>query len=135
MGQTPEDKPRFCLCLVVGSESVEALAGLPAELPPLRCAVNVEEKREFLGIGHGGWLCLLETDYMGEPDLSEDLYRGWLRVNVADLEHAWFSRLTRHKLIAFSTRGGRTYWEYPTGAYMAPAHPPMGVSPGEPRRF
>lgn len=52
-GLIPDVNPRFCTCLVMDSESIASLAALPEELPPLRCAVDIEEKRTFLGTSHG----------------------------------------------------------------------------------
>jgi hypothetical protein len=93
----PEDSPRFIVCLVLDSASIASLAELPEELPPLRCAANLEEKRESLGAGGGGWVWLLETDYMADPELHNpgDGYRGWMRMEVSDIENSWFRRLTR----------------------------------------
>ncbi|KAK4041885.1 hypothetical protein C8A01DRAFT_34134 [Parachaetomium inaequale] len=101
-GWNPEKNPRFCVCLVLDSESVASLAALPEELPPLRCAVDLEEKRQFLGTGAGAWVWLLETDYIADPELDEDEeldeddeYRGWMRMDVHYIQLSWFSRLGR----------------------------------------
>jgi len=95
------NNPRFCLCLVLDSESIASLAQLPEELPPLRCAVDIQEKREFLSTGHGGWVWILETDYMYRRAWHKDSYHGWMRIEMRDLDDAWFSRLTRESASCF----------------------------------
>lgn len=97
-GWDPENNPRFCICLVLDSESVASLATLPEELPPLRCTVDLEEKRQFLGTGVGVWVWLLETDYMGGLEVGygldeNDEYHGWMRMDVRDIQSSWFRRL------------------------------------------
>ena len=101
-GFNAEENPRFCVCLVLDSESVASLAALDEKLPPLRCAVDIEEKRRFLSSGVGAWVWLLEADYIADPDPGEDYeldeddgYRGWMRIDVADIEFSWFRRLQR----------------------------------------
>ncbi len=47
----PERNPRYCVCVVLDSESMASLARLPEELPPLRCTVDREEASVFLGTG------------------------------------------------------------------------------------
>lgn len=94
-GEDPENNPRYCVCLVLDSESMASLVRLPEELPPLRCAATIEETTTWLDTGNGGWVWLLEVDYMAEPEEHDDSYHGWLRVAVCDLETSWFRRLTR----------------------------------------
>ncbi|KAK4112887.1 hypothetical protein N656DRAFT_80142 [Canariomyces notabilis] len=94
-GMEPEHNPRFCTCLVLDSESVASVAALPEELPLLRCAVDREEKQKFMNTGEGAWVWLLETDYMAEPESHEDAYRGWMKMDLRDVEFSWFRRLGR----------------------------------------
>jgi hypothetical protein len=78
--------------------------------------VNIEEKREFLGAGIGGWVWLLETDYMTDPVLQDphDGYCGWMRMEVDEIEHSWFRRLTRDSATCFGHKerepGSGIYW-------------------------
>lgn len=75
-----------------------SLVSLPEELPPLRCAVDLKEKQEFLGAGDGGWLWLLEEDYKPETETDsedeehpyglEDAYRGWRKVDVRNIRYS-----------------------------------------------
>jgi hypothetical protein len=94
--------PRFCTYLVVDAESLASLAGIPDEPPPLRCARDIEEKRRFLVAGEGAWVWLVDAlprPPPGEEDggVVEDHgkggHRGWLRVELRDIEAAWFDRL------------------------------------------
>jgi hypothetical protein len=94
-GHYPDENPRFCNCLVINTESLVLLAQLPDELPPLRCAVDLKEKQDFLGTGYSAWLWLLETQYMAQPALHEDSYCGWLRVVPSDIKNLWFEHLNR----------------------------------------
>jgi hypothetical protein len=99
--------PRFQTCLVIDAESLASLCRIPDELPPLRCAVDKEEKRDFNGPGADAWLWMLETQYMERPDVYEGLYsgwladlhadpyRGWLRAGISDIETSWFAQLSR----------------------------------------
>lgn len=95
------NNPRFCLCLVLDSESIASLAQLPEELPPLRCAVDIQEKRKFLDTAHGGWVWVLETDYMYRRAWHEDSYHGWMRIDVCSLQYVWFDRLARDEPSCF----------------------------------
>ena len=54
--------PRFTSCLVVDGESLAALAQIPEELPPLRCAATREEKADTMGTGYPAWLWLVHRD-------------------------------------------------------------------------
>ncbi|KAK4112963.1 hypothetical protein N656DRAFT_797517 [Canariomyces notabilis] len=105
-GVQPEENPRFCTCLVLDSESAASLAALPEKPPPLRCAVDIEEKRKFLSTGEGALVWLLETDYMAEPELHEDAYRGWMKLDLSSVEFSWFRRLSR------GISGKRHYFEH-----------------------
>ena len=91
--------PRFCTYLVVDAESLASLAGIPVEPPPLRCARDVEEKWRFLAAGEGAWVWLVDAlPRTGEEDGEDhgrDGHRGWLRVELSDIEVAWFDRLVR----------------------------------------
>ncbi len=80
-GEDPENNPRYCVYLVLDSESMASLARLPEELPPLQCPVDDEEARVCFGTG--------------------DSYHGWLRSAVYRLERSWVSRLTRDSLPYF----------------------------------
>jgi hypothetical protein len=113
----PEDSPRFWVYLVLDSASIASLAALPEELPPLRCAVDIEEKRRFLDVGRGAWVWLLETDYITNPERQDphDRYRGWMKMEVRDIEHSWFRRLiTSDQEICFGHKerepGSGIYW-------------------------
>ena len=94
-GVLPERNPRYCVCVVLDSESMASLARLPEELPPLRCTVDREEASVFLGTGEEAWVWLLEADYMAEREDHDDSYHGWLRTTVYDFEMSWLSRLER----------------------------------------
>jgi len=92
--------PRFCTYLVVDAESLESLAGIPDKPPPLRCARDLDEKRRFLAAGEGAWVWLVDAlPQTGEEDDGENHgkngHRGWLRVELFDIEAAWFDRLVR----------------------------------------
>ena len=91
--------PRFCTYLVVDAESLASLAGIPDEPPPLRCARDLEEKRRFLAAGEGAWVWLVDalplTGKEDGEDHGKDGHRGWLRVELSDIEVAWFDRLVR----------------------------------------
>ncbi|KAK4123414.1 hypothetical protein N657DRAFT_462980 [Parathielavia appendiculata] len=65
-GRACPSNPRFCVCLVLDSESVALLVGLPEELPPLRCAVDGPEKQRQLSAGEGAWVWPLEVDFMAK---------------------------------------------------------------------
>jgi hypothetical protein len=119
-GCQPENNPRFCICLVLDSASIASLAALPEELPPLRCAVVIEEKRRFLSTGKGAWVWLLETDYMTDPELRDpddaSGYRGpgWMRMEVSHIQFSWFRRLSRDSATCFDheekEQGSGVYW-------------------------
>jgi hypothetical protein len=94
-GYNPLENPRFCNCLVINTEGLALLAQLPDEPPPLRCAVDLQEKQDFLGTGYSACIWLLETQYMSQPALHEDSYRGWLKVGPGDLEKSWFKHVAR----------------------------------------
>jgi len=119
-GDCPEDNPRFCVCLVLDSESVASLVRLPEQPPPLRCAADLAEKREFLAAGQAG-LWILEADYREEQDSDDedyygpdDTYRGWMRIGVPEIMGSWFSRLQRDSAPYFwheqKEQGSVVYW-------------------------
>ena len=89
--------PRFTGCLVVDTESLAALAQIPEELPPLRCAATREEKADIQGTGYPAWLWIVEARYMALPAERRaegwggagDAYPGWLRVEPRDLFPTW----------------------------------------------
>ncbi|KAB5582264.1 hypothetical protein GE09DRAFT_1074299 [Coniochaeta sp. 2T2.1] len=81
VGVNPEDPdpelpivprhPRFRQFLVIDAESLQALAKIPNETPPLRCAVDLQEKYKFVRWGQEGWLWLLDTTIMPKPEFHE----------------------------------------------------------------
>lgn len=130
------NNPRFCLCLVLDSKSIASLAQLPEVLPPLRCAVDIQETREFLSTGHGGWAWILETDYMYRRAWHEDSYHGWMRIEVYDLKPAWFDRLARGKAPCFwheerTPGSGIYYFTSASPAWTAPEARPNIRDPRE----
>lgn len=122
-GDRPEENPRYCVCLVLDSESAASLARLPERPPPLRCAADLGEKREFLGASAGGWVWILEADFTArDPDEEDekdyydpdDTYRGWMRAEVNEIMDSWFSRVQREKAPCFwhkeREQGSGIYW-------------------------
>jgi hypothetical protein len=92
-GPKQDWNPRFCSYLVIDAESLASLAQIPDEPPPLRCAKDVKEKQGFLSAGEGAWVWLLDT--LPRLASDEDSYRGWLRVELRDIELSWFDRRIR----------------------------------------
>jgi hypothetical protein len=65
----PKD-PRFRHFLVIDAESLQSLTKIPHEAPPLRCAVDYQEKAEFVWWDADGWLWLLDATVIGIPRRS-----------------------------------------------------------------
>lgn len=87
--------PRFRHFLVIDAESLQSLTTIPGETPPLRCAVDYQEKQQFVWWAQDAWFWLLDATVMPKPELHEDRYCGWCRIDCLQLEEDWFMDVRR----------------------------------------
>ncbi|KAH6988493.1 hypothetical protein EDB80DRAFT_730179 [Ilyonectria destructans] len=101
VGGDPEHRgyattPRMLLFLAIDSSSLHNLVKLLDETPPQRTARDLQEKLHWRNSGDG-WLWLFDyqsiRDY--DPSTHPPGYRGWMKLEVADVEQAMFYKAGR----------------------------------------
>ncbi|KAH8896327.1 hypothetical protein GQ53DRAFT_761253 [Thozetella sp. PMI_491] len=94
------DNARFCYCLVIDAASLSSFEKIPLEVPPLRVAVDYEEKRSFIQLGRPAWVWILDAHTIGRVPDEEYECPGWMKILVNSIGAAWFWRLGRWDLPA-----------------------------------
>jgi hypothetical protein len=114
VGEDPTrwDNARFSQFLVVDAAALEALTTLPEETPPLRPAVDLQEKRAWIDMDRSAWFWLVDMQALAnwqridldyEPDFPSG-FRGWMKVHAYDIVAAWFNNGVRWQVRRINVR-------------------------------